>query len=415
MTVPTPVAHRPIYGLPFWRVPVLINSFNRLASLRRLIDWLRQAGHLDLHVIDNASTYPPLLDYLRWLERTRLVKVTRLTRNAGHLALWQQGLLQRLGIVTEYVYTDPDVVPAASCPRDLVGVLQSVLADNPDIATAGVGLRLDDLPDAYRFKVQAIAWERQFWRAPAAPGLFRAPIDTTFALYRPQAGHGLGQPAIRLGWPYVAAHEGWYVNHADPTDEDRFYQGTAARGTSHWSVDEVPAWLRAAVAEQQRRQPCLLHAGRLDAPLPGYLDLAATAETDRLPEQAVDGIYVDGPLEGLLADESFATVMRRLAKPGASLVLHPHLPTAEQILRLLAHSPPLGEGWRLERVTVAANGALGIADAAALAHVVHHAPAKVRRIMAHLRAVDHGTAPAAPAVTVDDLDRWEGFAPVGDR
>ena len=124
----------------------------------------------------------------------KVATVVRLSENAGHLAVWRHGILDRLGIDSEYVYTDPDVVPADSCPSDVIGMLQSVLADNERIAVAGLGLRLDDLPDSYRHKAQAIDWERQFWLAPAAPGLFLAPIDTTFALYRPGSGHCLGQP-----------------------------------------------------------------------------------------------------------------------------------------------------------------------------------------------------------------------------
>jgi hypothetical protein len=107
-------------------------------------------------IIDNASSYPPLLRYLSGLEQSRQAKVIRLAENAGHLAIWRQSLLDWLEIDTEYVYSDPDVVPIDACPRDLVGVLQSVLIDNPDIAVAGVGLRLDDLPDTYRYKSHAI-------------------------------------------------------------------------------------------------------------------------------------------------------------------------------------------------------------------------------------------------------------------
>ena len=167
---PSAPALRPLYGLPFWQVPIIINSFNRLHSLRRLMNWLLRAGYVNLHIIDNASSYPPLLRYLTGSSKPVGATVTRLAENAGHLAIWRQNLLDRLGIETEYVYTDPDVVPIEACPRDLVGVLQSVLIDNPDIAVAGVGLRLDDLPDTYAHKAQAIDWERQFWLSRRHPG-----------------------------------------------------------------------------------------------------------------------------------------------------------------------------------------------------------------------------------------------------
>ena len=151
--------------------------------------------------------------------------------------------MDRLGIVSEYVYTDPDVIPADSSHDVDSGYLQSVLKDNARITVAGLGLRLDDLPDGYRFKAQAINWESQFWLAPAAPGLLLAPVDTTFALYRPGSGHCLGRPSVRTGWPWVAAHRGWYSDETSLTEEDLFYRRTAGRGTSNWSVPTLPEWL----------------------------------------------------------------------------------------------------------------------------------------------------------------------------
>lgn len=236
------------------QVPVLLNSFNRLGCLRRLIAWLQEAGYVNLYVIDNASTYPPLLDYLTWLRNGRAT-VIRLPKNFGPRVLWRQRLLSRMGIETEYIYTDPDVVPARECPRDLIGKLQSVLADHPNVGKAGVGLRLDDLPSWYQHKAAAISWERQFWVRPAGPGLFHAPVDTTFALYRPGGSRGRG--GIRTGWPYVAAHEGWYLNSAWPSEEDLFYNRTVTPGVSHWSMPTLPAWLSEHVARHQGKSVAL--------------------------------------------------------------------------------------------------------------------------------------------------------------
>jgi hypothetical protein len=401
---------RALCGLPFWQVPIIINSFNRLGSLRRLMDWLLRAGYVNLHIIDNASAYPPLLSYLASLEQSGRATVTRLPENAGPMALWQRNLLARLEIETEYVYTDPDVVPIEACPRDLVGVLQSVLDDNPDVAAAGVGLRLDDLPDAYAHKPHVIAWERQFWLRPATSGLFHAPIDTTLALYRPDGGHSRGSPTIRSGWPYLAAHEGWYLNQAAPSEEDLFYNRTAAPGTSHWSVTQVPAHLQAAAAQQAKLWPSLLYVGSRGMELPGYLSVPTDGRVP-LANGSVDGIYVDGSLERLTGERSLVSELVRVARPGARMVLHPRLLTPGQLIDVLAQTSPLAEGWRLDRVTVAVDRA---ADAAALGAAIRRNPAVVRRMMAHLfRAEPEATAPAlAPQIHIGEIDRWAGFAAV---
>ena len=55
-----------------WRyVPIFINARDRLGVLKKLIDWLLDAGYRNLIILDNNSTYPPLLEYYNKLERIR--------------------------------------------------------------------------------------------------------------------------------------------------------------------------------------------------------------------------------------------------------------------------------------------------------------------------------------------------------
>ena len=210
------VSKQPAAWLQREDVPVVINSYNRLGCLRELIAWLVRAGQRQLYVVDNASKYPPLLTYLAWLHASKVATVVRLSENAGHLAVWRHCILDRLGIDSEFVYTDPDVVPADSCPSDVIGMLQSVLADNEQIAVAGLGLRLDDLPDSYRHKAQAIDWERQFWLAPAAPGFFRPrSIPRSRYIGRAEAIASGTHRFVRAG---PTAHRGWYADEARLSD-----------------------------------------------------------------------------------------------------------------------------------------------------------------------------------------------------
>jgi len=44
-------------------IPVYFNNFNRHDAMRRMIDWLQDAGTKRIVILDNASTYPPLLEY----------------------------------------------------------------------------------------------------------------------------------------------------------------------------------------------------------------------------------------------------------------------------------------------------------------------------------------------------------------
>lgn len=389
--------------MPREDVPVIINSYNRLNCLRELVAWLVRAGQRRLYIIDNASEYQPLLTYLERLEAGRVAAVVRLNQNTGHLALWQQDILSRLGIESEFVYTDPDVVPADSCPSDVIGLLQAVLANNDQIAVAGLGLRLDDLPDSYRFKAQAIGWEQQFWRIPAAPGLFLAPIDTTFALYRPGSGHCLGSPGIRTGWPWLAAHLSWYVDEARLSDEDLFYRRTAARGTSHWAVPALPEWLAAAAGDQLRQRPRLVQVTRSGQVLPGYVAASANCEI-ALPSASVDGVYVADEPERLAGNPRLRSELHRVVKADGQMVIHFGQLEPDAVRAILRQEPGWMHGWRLRKAVIATNAAPGTADCSAIRHQAD----------ALMLQLDHRTTPAGelppPEIQFGCLDYWPGFA-----
>ncbi len=76
------------------------------------------------------------------------------------------------------------------------------------------------------------------------PGVFRAPIDTTFALYR-KGTTEFSYDALRTGYPYVARHLGWYVNSSNPPADEHFYHQRVAQNTadspatSYWSGDNL--------------------------------------------------------------------------------------------------------------------------------------------------------------------------------
>ena len=220
-----------------WQVPIIINCRDRVFALRQMVDWLQGAGYRNIILLDNASTYPPLLAYYQELtadagnEKVRLV---RLTENLGHQALWRSGVLRRLGIDGAFVYSDPDIVPIAECPHDVLAVFWRILQDNPFVQKVGFGLKIDDLPDHFHKKSAVQFHEAHFWehRMPQqVPAQYFAPIDTTFALYR--HGNYYEIPySIRTGFPYLARHSDWYLDSVNMPDEIRYYYANAQRGVS---------------------------------------------------------------------------------------------------------------------------------------------------------------------------------------
>jgi len=74
------------------QTPVYITNFNNLErGFRQLLDWLINAGMANITIIDNASTYEPLLVYYADLDWP--LRICRLTENKGPYALWELGLV----------------------------------------------------------------------------------------------------------------------------------------------------------------------------------------------------------------------------------------------------------------------------------------------------------------------------------
>jgi glycosyltransferase involved in cell wall biosynthesis len=219
-----------LHGWAPQRIPIVINSYNRLSCLEALVGRLESLGMKSIVILDNNSTYPPLLDYYARCPH----RVIRLGKNLGYLALWESGVFEefRNGF---YVYTDCDVVPEDSCPRDFMVKFRDLLRKHPSVDKVGFGLRIDDLPNHFALKDKVVAHESDFWKKEVAAGVYEAAIDTTFALYRPRAFGGYWLNSLRTGAPYVARHLPWYEDSSNLSAETQYYVKSASKST-HWTV-----------------------------------------------------------------------------------------------------------------------------------------------------------------------------------
>jgi len=224
--------------------PVIIITRDRLDSLRQLVEWLESVGQENIWFCDNASTYPPLVDYLN--SSPHHAQFNEI--NFGHRAPWLSGLVPELGLETHFIVTDPDVVPCGECPQDVLDVFAKMLTDHPDIDKVGFSLRIDDLPDYYEHAESVRAWESQFWMNTYSPGYYVADIDTTFAMYRPGENHQ-NSKSLRAAPPYVARHVPWYQDSANPTEELIYYLEHADSLIINWDRKVLPASLRAQLLQ----------------------------------------------------------------------------------------------------------------------------------------------------------------------
>lgn len=213
--------------------PIYVNTFNRLTTTRRLCEQIAALDNAVPIIVDNNSTYGPLID---WLNDCPF-EVIRLTENMGHHAPWKCLATARPNNGF-YCVTDCDL-DLDGVPADLIDVLRHPLTSwtNPPIKS-GVALRIDDLPE---WQTQVIEWESRFWKQKIADRFNRvrywAPIDTTLAMYRANtpvriATKVAGIRAVRTAGDYTARHMPWYLDPRNLDEENRNYFATANSSNS---------------------------------------------------------------------------------------------------------------------------------------------------------------------------------------
>jgi len=211
-------------------IPIVINSFNRLTCLKKCITSIENLEIPNpIIILDNKSSYEPLLEYYKTLS----YEIIMLGNNFGHEAIWKSGLYNSRFNKNYFVYTDPDVVLIEECPSDIIQHMYTILKKYPQFLKLGLGLKIDDLPDHFPHKASVIGWENQFWTTQLEPGVYKADIDTTFALHDPRQRTAWAR-SFRTGHPYMARHTTWYL---DPNNlpEDEIYYKTQIKTTTHWS------------------------------------------------------------------------------------------------------------------------------------------------------------------------------------
>ena len=234
-----------------WKnIPIFIVSYNRLSYLKKLVQQLENRGYVNIKIIDNASTYKPLLDYYD----TVSYDIFRLKKNDGHMAFWKNDVFDyyRRDL---YVVTDPDVSIIDECPNDFIQVFYRYLENYPRLRKVGFSLRIDDIPKEATLYDKVTKWEKAYTRFKIPfNNAYTADIDTTFALYLPDHLDCSRRflTAIRTGYPYQLRHLPWYKIKDAITEEDRYYSKVKTNGfwneikgelTEEGKIGENTGWI----------------------------------------------------------------------------------------------------------------------------------------------------------------------------
>jgi len=219
-------------------IPVLIINYNRLDYLKELVSFLLERNHQNIVIIDNCSSYPPLLEYYEVIKDR--VTIEYMDKNYGHLVFWKNDKLYNKYAGGYYIITDSDIVPNKNLPEDYISVLIKTLDLYSEITKVGFALEINDIPDSFDGKEKVLEWEKQFWEKPLGQEMYLSEIDTTFALYTPRYRYYYYTfyKAVRIGGNFTARHGGWYIDSKNLSEEDIYYIKSADLSNS-WKLDDT--------------------------------------------------------------------------------------------------------------------------------------------------------------------------------
>ena len=217
------------------QMPIFVPVFDNPTYARMMLKQLKELGLPNVSLVDNKSTYPPMLQFLDEAEQT--TTVIRTGNNLGP----RETILEAIGsdcVPDIFCVTDPDLEFNPQLPGNFLAELAS-LTKHYKLGKAGFALRLDDAHRMHQRKFTIIGkewhvteWEQQFWKEPMeqlrdGSPVFRAIIDTTFAVYNkryftPNAFY----LAVRVAGNYTCRHLPWYQSSLLPPEEESYYRSS---------------------------------------------------------------------------------------------------------------------------------------------------------------------------------------------
>ena len=219
-------------------IPIVILNRDRLYPLIDQVNVLRQKGYNNITIIDNQSTYQPLLE---WYKQDGLdVFYNDITENSCH-AFRDLVLMQHpkfIEIVSNwYVFNDSDIIPLDTVPSNFIDDLIAY-AIKYNKTKVGMSIKIDDLDLSYPLNEWVYSYESSYWTNAIIDEnveLYPHPIDTTFAVHAPKTLPTWSNNTLRVGEPYIAKHAPFYYNPESLPDDEKYYLTHMNKQSSNWS------------------------------------------------------------------------------------------------------------------------------------------------------------------------------------
>jgi len=224
---------QPVEAILRRTTPIIINSFNQLTYLRRLIDSLLENHFRNIYILDNASTFPPLLEYYE-NARSRGVFVLYYNSNQGPRAFHSKKIYRTHFKDIPHIYTDPDILFDTFADNHLTRLFE--ISEKYRFHKVGSAIEIpsdeliSDRPlyqKELNKRLSIRENEIRFWQNEIEHETYLADIDTTWHLFNPKFyldGTNFFR-ALRLsGTGFTLKHLPYYKANHVPTEEIAFYK-----------------------------------------------------------------------------------------------------------------------------------------------------------------------------------------------
>ena len=204
--------------------PIILTNMNRLTTCKKMVeDLFKLNGNADISIIDNVSTYPPLLDWYKEAEKD--IKIIKNTSNLGPWTFFYSGHFHNIDS-DWYIYSDADLEININMPYNWQEIMKEyTLKYN---RKASLALRIDDLPDHYEFKDLIKGHQNICWDPTEEKDVYIAVTDMTFTMDQKIKGHRY--ESIRLAGDFACKHIPWYLDFNNLDEEEIYYIEHINRG-----------------------------------------------------------------------------------------------------------------------------------------------------------------------------------------
>jgi hypothetical protein len=217
-------------------VPLYIPTFNNPTYTLNFINQVAGLNFSKIIIMDNNSTYPPMIKLLNELESK--YEVIRLDENLGpHLILRNPEYYKSLPDI--FALSDPDVEFPKDLPSDFYDLLIEI-GNKHRVGKVGFAIEVPSENEFLELIVNLDGklrnmheWEQQFWeneidRTSSGDPIYLTTLDTQFAIYNKEYFNPEERyKALRIGGNYTSKHLGFYKKSIVPKEESDFYRSVS--------------------------------------------------------------------------------------------------------------------------------------------------------------------------------------------